>query len=776
MRTYVPNLPVAPRAYSQEDEAQFRLELERVLRNMQQARPEDFVTISNDAPSGTPPQGPGSLWVGTLGSGESPYSLDELTDVTITSVVAGHMLRHNGSQWVNVVPDASHIQTGTFADARIAQSNVTQHQAALSIAASQVTAGTFPAGTFRFSGALEVLHDVSDVMIRMGDLAGGTVNARRWDLRVDASGDFDIRSITDAGATTAHVLNITHAGVVTFPAGLSASVLSSGTLADARVAQSNVTQHQAALAIAASQVTSGTFADARIAQSNVTQHEAALTILESQISDGSILARIAAAETIAGAWSFNNTRIGQSAHSPVTFTAASHFAQPSGYRTIVSNASTQFPTGWSTYYFWLVVGRRDFGGGYNGLAFSYSDGRVWYGQNTVSSGLPNWYEIFTIATPQYLPTTDGTISVPIYSFASNPDVGMYYTAGSMNFTVNSVLHLTMGTDAGGSSWVYVPGVLRVGNELRLPNGTAGDPSLAFTSQETTGLYWSSSTINFTIAGTKRMDLDPNNLRIWANFRFMDTATGDDFFDWGGSGISVFRKLTNQGGLGIGADSSIVIHAGDMLGATVTGIGLVAGSSTENLYLAADSKIVILPNQQSGYTTAGRWMFSSTGLHADIAGSAGSPAFSLGGDTDTGFYSLGGNNFGFTLGGVLRLNFVNVDADEAYAVFDNTQVGVDWVNRGTGTGAITIDFDQGNVQHLNNTGSRTVTLAAGRNGFTYLLTIERGTGAASSWTWSTTIEWVGGTAPKLSTAAGARDVIFLAYVDGVWHGSYTLGHT
>ena len=36
---------------------------------------------------------------------------------------------------------------------------------------------------------------------------------------------------------------------------------------------------------AASDITSGTFADARIAESNVTQHQAALSITESQISD-----------------------------------------------------------------------------------------------------------------------------------------------------------------------------------------------------------------------------------------------------------------------------------------------------------------------------------------------------------------------------------------------------------------------------------------------------------------------------------------------------------
>ncbi len=53
---------------------------------------------------------------------------------------------------------------------------------------------------------------------------------------------------------------------------------------------------------AASETTSGTFADARIAASNVTQHQAALTILETQITDGALLARNAGTETITGAW------------------------------------------------------------------------------------------------------------------------------------------------------------------------------------------------------------------------------------------------------------------------------------------------------------------------------------------------------------------------------------------------------------------------------------------------------------------------------------------
>lgn len=66
-----------------------------------------------------------------------------------------------------------------------------------------------------------------------------------------------------------------------------------GTLADARVAASNVTQHQAALSIAATQLT-GTLADARVAATNVTQHQAALSIAATQLTGTLADARVAA--------------------------------------------------------------------------------------------------------------------------------------------------------------------------------------------------------------------------------------------------------------------------------------------------------------------------------------------------------------------------------------------------------------------------------------------------------------------------------------------------
>ena len=74
-----------------------------------------------------------------------------------------------------------------------------------------------------------------------------------------------------------------------------------------------------AIAIDATQLTTGTLPNARVSASNVTQHQASLTILESQITDGSILARVGGNETISGTWSFNNPVTGADPTGPTHF-------------------------------------------------------------------------------------------------------------------------------------------------------------------------------------------------------------------------------------------------------------------------------------------------------------------------------------------------------------------------------------------------------------------------------------------------------------------------
>lgn len=129
--------------------------------------------------------------------------LDSLSDVVITSASAGNFLRFDGDNWVNTILaagdipnlDASKITSGTFGDARIAQSNVTQHQAALSIAWSQLTSvpSAFPpsahthglAGITDYGAAGGYIRSTGSAWARVSgvawaDLTGAPDFATRW--------------------------------------------------------------------------------------------------------------------------------------------------------------------------------------------------------------------------------------------------------------------------------------------------------------------------------------------------------------------------------------------------------------------------------------------------------------------------------------------------------------------------------------------------------------------------------------------------------------------
>lgn len=143
--------------------------------------------------------------------------------------------------------------TGTLPDARVAQSNVTQHQAALAIATSQVTSGTFADARI---AASNITQHQAALSLAASQIASGQLALARGGTGADLS----------ATGGTGFVLKQTAAGAAVSVAALVAADIPS---------------------LDASKITTGTFADARIAASNVTQHQAALSITASQISDRS---------------------------------------------------------------------------------------------------------------------------------------------------------------------------------------------------------------------------------------------------------------------------------------------------------------------------------------------------------------------------------------------------------------------------------------------------------------------------------------------------------
>ena len=93
------------------------------------------------------------------------------------------------------------------------------------------------------------------------------------------------------------------------------------------------------------------------------------------------------------------------------------------------------------------------------------------------------------------------------------------------------------------------------------------------------------------------------------------------------------------------------------------------------------------------------------------------------------------------------------------------------NAGNSSTAITISWNDSNVQYVTMTGNCTFTFSNPQSGAIYRLILKQDATGTRLATWPATVSWPGGTAPTLSTTAADLDIITFVY-DGVstkYHG-------
>ena len=254
-----------------------------------------FLQLTDDTNSGYVGADAGALIFQTPGSSFSTKFTIASNGVSTFAdkVVAGSVgFSGSGEQLTNL--NASQLSSGTVPSARISQASVTQHQAALSITESQISDhGTYmPTSGGTFTGTVIMADDVelrmgssNDARSEWNDASGRVLSriythAGYWQWQAENNGGTNrnlIRAGDTDGNNSSHVelyyegserISTTSAGVTitgtataTTFSGSGASLTSlpagqlTGTVADARIAQSSVTQHQAALSVASSQVT-----------------------------------------------------------------------------------------------------------------------------------------------------------------------------------------------------------------------------------------------------------------------------------------------------------------------------------------------------------------------------------------------------------------------------------------------------------------------------------------------------------------------------------------
>lgn len=288
----------------------------------------------------------------TLASGEPGYESDTGKIKYGTGSTAWNSLPYYISAVAAHVHDAADVTTGTFANARISQASVTQHQAALALAATQLTSGYIPAARYQ-SNTVPVAALANSVEARFLGKAASSGTGARTDLtaaqakailgyaaeEVSFNGAVSGLSATDvqdaidevydalaaliSGAPDITVLDLAGASTASFPSGANkgdqyiiVNAHANGTtlgstnqevvntddillcLTDGASTTNGADWHvkdntdkvtsvagkTGTVVLAAGDIASGTFANARIAESNVTQHEAALSIGYGQLT------------------------------------------------------------------------------------------------------------------------------------------------------------------------------------------------------------------------------------------------------------------------------------------------------------------------------------------------------------------------------------------------------------------------------------------------------------------------------------------------------------
>lgn len=287
---------------------------------------------------------------------------------------------------------------------------------------------------------------------------------------------------------------------------------------------------------------------------------------------------------------------------------------------------------------------------------------------------------------------DGTQTAPAISFLNSINTGMYYVgADTLGFSANGSNVISANTTS-----------ISVGSPINASAGSVGAPGLYFAGSSTTGLYESGlNEIGISTSGVNRLAISSTALTATvAILSSSGTAAAP--------GVS-FSADTNTGIYRIGADS-LGLSAGGTLRATIDTTGLTVANTTfvadgsigspgltftsdtnTGFYrLGADSFSATCGGVQrlniaaAGVTSIGD-LYSNTAVYS-AAGTNTVPSYSFTGDPNTGFYNIGADNLGLTLGGTLRVNYSATSASHtcdilpsATATYDLGSAGAVWAN-------------------------------------------------------------------------------------------------
>ena len=266
-------------------------------------------------------------------------------------------------------------------------------------------------------------------------------------------------------------------------------------------------------------------------------------------------------------------------------------------------------------------------------------------------------------------TIDGTVSLPSYSFMSDPNTGMFSSsADSIGLTTGGVNRMSIGNST-----------ISTSNTILTDNGTPSLPSYSFNNSVSTGMFSSSAdTIGLATAGVNRLSINTAGITStlpilnFSGTASLPTKTFDGDIDTG-----IYNPAANTIGLSTGGVNRMII---DSLGLSTTVPLMIPDGSESSPALTFNNDLnsgIYSGGANSVNIVAGavnRVNVSSSGLEATVpiivpTGNLANPSIKFTGVNDAGIYRSNTDEISITTAGVQKFTierFVNT----SHVVFRN----------------------------------------------------------------------------------------------------------
>jgi len=233
----------------------------------------------------------------------------------------------------------------------------------------------------------------------------------------------------------------------------------------------------------------------------------------------------------------------------------------------------------------------------------------------------------------------GTSSVPSYSFTSDPDTGMYLSGSACVFGFESGSKMSLSAST------------TLSTVMAVVDGNATTPSLTFTSNTGTGLYFDGADVGFAAGGVGGLRTGGLRNSVLADA----TATG---FGTGAQGVvKIATSTTDPVGVPNAGSGGVLYAPGgtqlrwlDASGTTIKLGGNLAGVGTVN-----DGQLLVW-NDTTATSAAARSVITDGGAIAAVqSATLTNPAYSFTGDTTTGMGRAGAGHLRGVGGGVTYMD-------------------------------------------------------------------------------------------------------------------------